>query len=165
MRIRSWTDTDLLNAYANSRSISQILTTLGLVPAGGNYHQIRFHCERLGLDVDALSGQGWLKGLQVTTNPQRPLSDVLVINSRYQSSKLRLRLIDEGYFKNECSTCGNNATWLDNTLVLHLDHINGEHTDNRLENLRLLCPNCHSQTATYCGKNKNRVILAQLVEA
>ena len=56
----------------------------------------------------------------------------------------------------KCEQCGNTGEWLNQPLVLQLDHINGIHDDNRLENLRFLWPNCHSITETYAGKNKNK---------
>jgi len=69
-------------------------------------------------------------------------------------------LIKENILEYKCFICNINE-WVNKTLILHLDHINGNNTDNRIENLRLLCPNCHSQTDTYCGKNiaKNKLII------
>lgn len=81
-----------------------------------------------------------------------PLKDILVENSNYQSSKLKKRLVDEGIKKDCCEICGQGNTWNDKLLVLQLDHINGIHTDNRLENLRIVCPNCHTQTDTFCTR-------------
>lgn len=80
------------------------------------------------------------------------LEDMLVTD-RPKTSRgyLKKRLIDEGVFEERCSICGL-VDWLGDKLVLELDHINGKNSDNRLENLRLLCPNCHSQTQTYCNK-------------
>ena len=84
-----------------------------------------------------------------------PLDEILKGNhSQYQSNKLRKRLIDENIFKNECNECGLGNKWNGKEITLHLDHINGDSNDHRIENLRILCPNCHSQTITYCGRNK-----------
>lgn len=65
----------------------------------------------------------------------------------------------------QCSECGISAKWNGKPLTLHIDHINGVNTDNRLENLRRLCPNCHSQTDTFCGKNKINKPLTHLLDA
>ena len=64
------------------------------------------------------------------------------------------KLINQGILKNECYKCGSGPIYNNKPLNLHLDHINGNHSDNTLENLRILCPNCHSQTDNFCGKNK-----------
>jgi len=78
---------------------------------------------------------------------------VLVQGSTYDVPLLKRRLVEEGLLAPRCASCGLGETWEGAPLVLHLDHINGDRTDNRLENLRFLCPNCHSQTETYCGRN------------
>ena len=84
------------------------------------------------------------------------LDEILVQNSSYTSSyHLKRRLLRESVIENCCAVCGL-TEWRGQALSLHLDHINGDDRDNRLENLRLLCPNCHSQTETYCAR-KNRV--------
>jgi hypothetical protein len=71
----------------------------------------------------------------------------------YSTSKLSVRLKKEGILKNKCAVCGI-TEWNKRSIVMELDHINGISSDHRLENLRMICPNCHSQTDTYCGKNK-----------
>ena len=71
----------------------------------------------------------------------------------YPRHKLKKRIIKENILEYTCAECSNN-TWRGKPISLHLDHINGIPTDHRLENLRFMCPNCHSQTVTYCGKNK-----------
>ena len=84
------------------------------------------------------------------------LSDILIENSPYQNrTRLKLRLISENILVYKCSICGI-SEWLGNKISLQLDHINGINNDNRLSNLRLLCPNCHSQTETYAGKNSKQ---------
>ena len=70
-----------------------------------------------------------------------------------QICKIKGKLIREGLKENKCEICGLINEWNGKPLVLQLHHINGNHTDNRLENLQILCPNCHSQTDTYCGSN------------
>lgn len=75
---------------------------------------------------------------------------------QYTSNKLKSRLLKQGYKKEQCEECGQDPSWNGKRLILHLDHINGVSTDHRLENLQILCPNCHSQTGTYCARNKGK---------
>jgi hypothetical protein len=84
----------------------------------------------------------------------RPLEEILVINSKYDDrQQLVRRLLKEGLIQNKCSSCKIDPVWQCKHLVLQLDHINGINTDNRIENLRLLCANCHTQTDTFGSKN------------
>jgi len=83
--------------------------------------------------------------------------DELLVNGKYRStSSLRLRLIKDKVLNNVCYECGLLPEWNGKSLSLHLDHINGDSSDNRIDNLRILCPNCHSQTETYCGSKKKK---------
>jgi len=82
-----------------------------------------------------------------------PLKDVLVENSNYNRSRMKVRLVEEGILDYICDKCSNSGTWLGGELVLQLEHKNGISTDNRINNLCFLCPNCHTQTSTYAGRN------------
>lgn len=85
--------------------------------------------------------------------------DAIVIDgngSRITSSKLKAKLLHHGYLRNECSSCGLTSEWNGRSIVLQLDHIDGNNKNNLLGNLRILCPNCHSQTHTYCRSKGNR---------
>lgn len=85
----------------------------------------------------------------------KPLEEILVENSSYKSQDLKRRLITAGLKEDVCEICGQSNVWNGKPLVLQLDHINGNHYDNRLENLRVVCPNCHTQTSTFANrKNK-----------
>lgn len=88
---------------------------------------------------------------------KREFDDILVENSTYtNNSRLKIRLLRAKLLNDECYICGLESLWNGKSLTLQLDHINGNNTDNRLENLRLLCPNCHSQTDTFGSKNAKR---------
>lgn len=84
------------------------------------------------------------------------LKDILTENSDYSRHSLKTRLLKETDLKYECVECGNNGEWNGKKIALQLDHINGIRNDHRIENLRLLCPNCHSQTDTHSGRNWKR---------
>jgi|TARA_B110000503_G_scaffold111004_1_gene166107 5-methylcytosine-specific restriction endonuclease McrA len=93
------------------------------------------------------------KGSSKPSKKKIPLEEILEgKHPQYQSNKLRTRLIEEGYKSKRCECCGN-TQWLGKPISLEVDHINGISTDHRIENLKILCPNCHAQTDTYRGKN------------
>ena len=92
----------------------------------------------------------WNKGKMLTSN-----EDIFKENSLYANEMVKQRIVKQGLLKYQCSRCNLN-NWQGETIILDLDHINGNNRDNRLENLRYLCPNCHSQTDTYKGRNKNK---------
>lgn len=113
--------------------------------------QIKKRCAELQLSTEHFSGT---KAAHEATT-KYTLDEILVENSTYQNiSRLKNRLINEKYLEYVCSECGNIGEWNGKPLTLTLDHINGKHLDHRIENLRFLCPNCHSQTPTFSGKNK-----------
>lgn len=93
--------------------------------------------------------RGWSKGKSLTDS-----SDIFTENSKYSSSVTKERLLKDGILPYSCSCC-NISEWQNAPIVLELDHINGIGNDNRIVNLRLLCPNCHSQTPTFRGKGIN----------
>ena len=161
---RSWTLEQLQKAVTESRSIRQVLIQLHLRPAGGNYAQVQKYIKEAGLDISHFKGQAWNKGVTGTTYPKKPIEIILKKGVNYQSSKLKKRLFNAGLKPKYCEECGWAKTSEDGRLPLELDHINGDRYDNRLENLRILCPNCHSLKPTYRGCNYRRYANAQVVE-
>lgn len=85
-----------------------------------------------------------------------PLEKILVENSKYNSHRLKKRLVEEGYMEYKCVDCGNTGIWNEKPLVLQLDHIDGNHENNIFSNLSIKCSNCHSQTDTFCRSNKDK---------
>ncbi len=153
VKYRNYTPEELRSAVANSTSCRQVLIKLGLSPKGGNYGTFKRNVEKLGLDTSHFLGQGHNRGKKAVN--QRPIEDYLENKAYIRSSKLRERLIREGYFERQCSSC-RGKIWLGKAMPLELDHINGDPVNNGLENLRLLCPNCHALTPTYRGRNQSR---------
>jgi hypothetical protein len=153
------TDTDFIKIVNESISIRQALISMGVIAAGGNYRIFKRRAERLGLDYSHFKGAGWAKGTRTKREPRTktPLEELLVENysGGVSTYNIKLRLFKNKLLEDKCSNCGI-VDWRGEKLSLHLDHVNGVNNDNRIENLRILCPNCHSQTHTYAGKNKNK---------
>lgn len=148
-----YTDEQLIEAVKTSLSIAEVCRKLGIKAVGGNYATIHNKINKLNLDTTHFTGKAWNQGLKYkVVVPAKPLQEILKENTPYQSYKLKLRLIKEGLKEEKCECCGN-TEWLGQPIKLELHHINGNHNDNRLENLQLLCPNCHAYTDNYRGKN------------
>lgn len=153
----SYSEEELRIAIKNSISFHAAQLKLGLCGVGAGYKPFRRIINILGIDTSHFLGCGHLKGKKHNWNKKYELSDILIENSTFEySSKLKKKLLSAGLLTYECSNINCNVTnsWLEQPLVLQLDHINGINNDNRIENLRLLCPNCHSQTTTFCRQNK-----------
>jgi hypothetical protein len=153
----TWTDDQLRDAVKASRSIAQTIRALGLVAAGGNYDQVQRRIKTLGLDTSHMTGRGWNIGGAFKPYVQRPLEDVLVPGRWTSSHRLKLRLFRAGLKAPRCELCGWSEPAPDGRVPVELDHVNGDRFDNRLENLRILCPNCHSLQPTHRGLNKQHL--------
>ena len=147
--MKNYTQEQLEEAVKACTSVAQVLQKLGYKVSGGNVWK-RIKKEIEGLDTSHFdSGRGKLK--------LYTLDEILVENSLYKSIyQLKKRLVSEGKLDYECVECGNKGKWEGKPLSLQLDHINGIRDDHRLENLRFLCPNCHSQTDTFAGRNSKK---------
>lgn len=151
MKQSRYSDLQLIDAVQSSTSIRQVLEKLGLAEAGGNYSIVKRRILSLGLSTVHFKGQGWKKGDSSPLVAAKPLSEILRKGSNVQSYKLKKRLFAEKLKDKKCESCFLTA-WLGKPIPLELDHINGDGSDNRIENLRILCPNCHALTETYRGK-------------
>ena len=152
MKLYKYTKKQLKDAVVSSTSMRQVLIQLGVAPFGGNYDVLRNALKHFNLDTSHFRGQAWNKGL--STGPKQPIEKYLSNEIEIQSYKLKNRLPKEAIFKHKCSNC-RRTTWIGKPIPLELDHINGNNKDNNLENLRLLCPNCHALTPTYRSKNRS----------
>ncbi|HYE15781.1 MAG TPA: hypothetical protein VD968_15160 [Pyrinomonadaceae bacterium] len=150
MKLRKYDQHELEEAVKKATSLRQVLKILGVAPYGGNYEVLKRALRHFNLDTSHFTGQGWNKGKSL--GPKQPLRRFLNNEIRIASFKLKNRLLAEGILKPQCSSCGR-TDWLNQPIPLELDHVNGNRSDNRLPNLRLLCPNCHALTPTYRGKN------------
>lgn len=151
---RSWTDEELIAAVKIKYSYAAVIKEIRLIPAGGNYVQVHRRIRELDLDTAHFTGMRWNAGTTYHTNIRPILNSLLVEYSEVQSYKLKMRLYEEGRKQPKCELCGWARVSKDGRIPVELDHINGNHFDNRIENLRILCPNCHSIQPTHRGKNK-----------
>jgi hypothetical protein len=137
MKLRKYDQHQLEEAVKISTSLRQVLEILGVAPYGGNYEVLKRAIRHFKLDTSHFTGQSWNKGKSL--GPKQPLQRFLNNEIRIASFKLKNRLLAEGILKPRCSSC-ERTEWLNQPIPLELDHINGNHSDNRLLNLRLLCP-------------------------
>lgn len=137
-------------------SFAALARKLGLKPEGSNPKTLRKKLDYFQIDYSHFTGKGWNVGLGFKPRTPKPIEEILVNNSGYESYKLLKRLIKEGLKEHKCECCGNRE-WLGKPISLELHHINGVHTDNRYENLMALCPNCHAQTDNYRGKANTKI--------
>jgi len=147
-----WTEEQLIEEVPKALNMTDLIRKLGLCPTGGSRLTIKKWIDKLNLDIshfetrkDVLIRIGGIK-------EKIPLEKILIQNSTYSRCHLKRRLILEGYLKEECSLCGQGTCWQGKKMALNLDHINGVRDDNRINNLRFICPNCDATLSTYCGR-------------
>jgi hypothetical protein len=147
-----FTDAEVVSAVAASRSLRQVLIRFGMNESGGNYTTLKKRIASLSLDTSHFVGKGWMKGRR----PHNALDAKTVLRKGTKARQVtvkRLAILSGAVDPSGCAFCGR-SEWRNDKLVLELDHINGVNTDNRPSNLRLLCPNCHSQTPGWRGRKK-----------
>ena len=148
-----WTKEDYTEAVCKSHSIAEVCRILGIKPTGGNYRIVHKAIDLYHLDTSHFTGQGWNVGLRFRPRKELEIGEILKKDSYYQSYKLKRRLLKEGLKENRCEICGL-TEWNGQPIPLELHHVNGVNSDHRIENLKMVCPNCHALTDNYRGLNK-----------
>lgn len=144
-------------AFASARSLKDILVCLDEPLGSANYMAVKLAAGRYNLDLPIFDRRSLLTTLGKARTI--PLEEILVEYSDYSNRQnLKNRLIKEGLLRDECYSCGLKGTWNGAPITLQLEHINGVGYDNRIENLSVLCPNCHSQTSTFGNRNPQRYV-------
>jgi len=136
-----------------SNSIGDVLDKMSLRKAGGNYEIIKKYISLYELDTSHFIKSGDNMRNVVDIFVKKKLNTYLTINSKSSRSNIKRRIIEEGLLKNVCLLCGQDENWNGVKISLILDHINGVYNDNRIENLRIVCPNCNAGLETHCSRN------------
>jgi 5-methylcytosine-specific restriction endonuclease McrA len=146
-----YTEIELRRVVENSHTYTECFDKLGI---RANYQHLKKNIEKYGIDISHFN-QYYNYGNR-DSKFKADLTSVLKENSTYSRKNLKKRLYDEKLLKRECCLCGQGESWNGMKISLILDHINGIYNDNRLENLRIVCPNCNAGLETFAGKNTKR---------
>ena len=147
-------DEDFIKVVKENTCVRDILGVLGYSRSSGSMgKKIRERIKALDINTDHFI----IYQSQMNSHSQYTMEEILVENSPYENIfRLKKRLLSNNLLDYVCAKCGNKGEWNGQELTLQLEHKNGIHNDHRLSNLEFLCPNCHSQTDTYSGKNKGK---------
>jgi hypothetical protein len=144
-----WKEENVIDAVKKSTNYTECLKNMGIHNFGSSSKTLKKYIKKYNLDISHfLSGEELLK--QSTINRTKSLDDILIENSSYATTHLKNRLYKSGLKTRICELCGQNEDWKGKKMSLILDHINGINNDNRIENLRIVCPNCNATLDTHC---------------
>ena len=149
----NWNEEIVRNAVQESISYSEVLRRLNIPIQGNNLGTLKRKINEYNIDISHFTHDSYKDNLSITK--YSPASDYIGTDKFITSSKLKLKLFKEGLKENKCEKCGT-SVWQGQQLQCQLHHINGNNLDNRLENLQILCPNCHSLTDNYCGNSNEK---------
>jgi hypothetical protein len=152
----AYSDADLRAAVAASFSWAEVLRRLGYCPTGGNWLTVKRRVLELGIPVDHFDP--YRANRQRPRQRRRPLEEILVEGSTYSRTRLKTRLYEAGLKQRHCELCGQGELWNGTRISLIIDHVNGIRDDHRLENLRIVCPNCAAGLDTHCGRNNRKEV-------
>lgn len=151
-----WSEEEFKKIVKESLSVREVLLKFNLHVSSGNYRTFYKYQQKWNIDTSHFLGLKVSSRSGLLVKAPKPLNEILTENNFYPRHALKKRIIKDNLLPYECDIC-NIKSWQGKKISLHIDHINGINNDNRLENLRFLCPNCHSQTETYSNKRfKNR---------
>jgi hypothetical protein len=153
--VPKYTEQEARVAIAASLTLTDALRRFGLRAAGGNHRVLRNWIEAWGIPTDHFDPDA-VRAASLR-HEAIPLEEILVERSTYDRGKLKARLYATGLKVRRCEICGQDETWRGRPMSLVLDHVNGVANDNRLENLRIVCPNCNATLDTHCGRNRERL--------
>jgi hypothetical protein len=153
-----YTEDEAQKAVAASFSYAEALRRLGMCQTGGAWQVLRKYIRIWGICTDHFDPHA-VQNRALAPSRSRPLENVLVRGSRANGTQLKERLYAAGLKTAACELCGQDELWRGRRISLILDHVNGDASDNRLENLRILCPNCNATLDTHCGRNARVVPL------
>ena len=132
------------------------MNKLSLRSAGGNYRVINKYIKEYNIDISHFETNGERFIRMIDNFVKKDISVFLVENCNCSRANLKRRLFEEKLLDNKCCICGQDENWKGIKISLILDHINGKHNDNRIENLRIVCPNCNAGLDTFAGKNNKK---------
>lgn len=155
--IKNLSSKEFVKIVNSHNTFADIFRELDIPYSGGNYRTLKSRIKKEKVNIDHIAlGLNNAKGKKAYN--RKSLDEILVKNSSYTNiTCLKGRLVKENVLEYKCNKCENTGSWQGESLSLQLDHINGINDDHRINNLQLLCPNCHSQTETYAEKKHRNV--------